>query len=114
MTHDEFIKAYKNQTIIVKVHKNMAMRLMDYPGIKKTNRAAHLFWTWVWFLSIPAAIACFIFFRWWVGLIVLLVGFALPRAIKDSATEFVIEQALEDERFYNLAVELKALLIEEK
>ena len=87
---------------------------MGTTAMAKRYRAAHLFWSWVWFLSVPAAIACMIWVRWWIGLIVLIIGFALPKAIKQSAAQFVIEQALDDEQFYNLAIESKVLMISER
>ena len=50
-----------------------------------------------------------VFVEWWIGLIVIGVGLILPRAIKESSTEFVLEQALEDERFYQFATEADLL-----
>jgi hypothetical protein len=48
--------------------------------------------------------------KWWLGLVVLALGFFLPRAIRESSTGFVLDQALEDEEFYNFAT--KAGLLE--
>ena len=109
MTHNEFVQGYRSGQLAAHVNKTMAMQLMNTTAVAKRYRAAHLFWSWVWFLSIPAAIACFIWTKWWIGIIVLVVGFMLPRAIKESAYQFVLEQALEDEQFFKLAIEAEAL-----
>ena len=52
-----------------------------------------------------------IFVELWIGLVVIALGFFLPRAIKASSTEFVLEQALEDERFYQFATKAELLTI---
>lgn len=114
MTHEEFVQAYRTGKIAARVNRSLALQLMGTTAMAKRYRAAHLFWSWVWFLSVPAAIACMIWVRWWIGLIVLITGFALPKAIKQSAAQFVIEQALDDEQFYNLAIESKVLMISER
>lgn len=74
--------------------------------------AAHRFWKWLWLLSIPFALACLVWGKWWIALIVLGAGFLLPLAVNRSAYyAFVLERALEDEQFFNDATEAKALLI---
>lgn len=103
MTHEEFVRAYKSGQITVAVNRHLVLSLMNSPYVAGRYKATHLFWTWVWFLAIPAGIATVILVKWWIGLIVLALGFFLPRAIKNSATGFVLKQALEDEQFYHFA-----------
>lgn len=114
MTHIEFVEAWKSRQIAVMVDKQLAMQVMESTDMPGRFRAAHLFWSWIWLLSIPVAIVLGIFAQWWVGLIVLVLGFLLPRAIKHSAMEFVIEHAIEDEEFYDEAINSKLLVIDEK
>jgi hypothetical protein len=111
MTHDEFVKAYKSGQITAAVNRRLALRSMKSPYVAKRYKTAHLFWTWIWFLSIPAGILLMIFVKWWIGLLVFIIGFLLPRAIKESSTQFVLEQALEDEKFYQFAIEEGLLVI---
>jgi hypothetical protein len=111
MMHNEFVKAYKSGQITVAVNRRLALRSMRSPYVAKRYKAAHLFWTWVWFLSIPAGITLMILVKWWIGLAVLVVGFFLPRAIRESSTDFVLEQALEDEGFYDFAINAGLLKI---
>jgi hypothetical protein len=112
ITHEDFVKAYRSRQVAAAVDYRLSLRLMETKAVRKEYRAAHLFWTWVWFLSIPAAIGLAVWVTWWVGLLVFLIGCALPRAIRKSATAFVLEQALEDEGFYNSALECGALRID--
>ena len=114
MEHREFVELYKNGKIKVSIDKVASYKLMDTNLVAKKYRAATYFWSWVWFLSIPAGIALIIWVNWWSGIIVLVVGFMLPRAIKKSSTEFILDQALEDERFYKNMLHNKVLIIEEK
>src|SRR3954466_10906796 len=108
MTHEEFVQKYRAGLIQAEVDQTLARRLLENSDLlPKRYRAAHYFWAWVWFLSFPLAAVCFIWVRWWVGLVVLLLALVLPRAIKKSAAGFVLEHALEDEKFYNIAVEKK-------
>ena len=111
MTHAEFVEGCQSKRVDAHVNKLLALKLMDTALMPKRYRVAYLFWTWIWFVSVPAAIACFIWTRWWIGVIVLFVGWALPEAIRRSACEFVLEQALEDEGFYNAAVKVGALTL---
>ena len=111
MTYDEFVKAYKSGRITVAVNRSLALRSMESPYVAKRYKVAHHFWTWVWFLSIPTGIILWIFIKWWIGLAVIVVGFLLPRAIKQTDMEFVLEQALEDEVFYDYAIKAGLLKI---
>lgn len=114
MTHSEFVEAWESRQIELMVDKQLALQVMQSTDMPRRFRAAHLFWSWIWLLSIPLAIVLGIFVQWWVGLIILVIGFLLPRAIKHSAMEFVIEHAIEDEEFYNKAINWKLLVINEK
>jgi len=111
MIHDEFVNAYKSGQITVAVNRRFALRSMSSPYVAKRYKTAHLFWTWIWFLSIPTGIVLIIFVKWWIGLIVLIIGFLLPRAIQESSTGFVLEQALEDKEFYQFAIDEGLLVI---
>jgi hypothetical protein len=111
MEHSEFAHGYRAGLLKAHVDQSAALRLANSGALPRRFRAAHTFWTWVWFLSFPAAIACFVWVRWWVGATILVVGFLLPRAIKRSASEFVLEHALEDAAFYDQMAEAGVLRV---
>lgn len=75
---------------------------------------AHLFWSWIWLVSIPIGIALIVWINTWMGIGVIVVGLALPSAIKQSAAQFVLWYACENEDFYNAIVLAGILIVEEK
>lgn len=112
MTHAEFVERYRSGQLDVRVNKVRVGELVKARSIAVRFRAAHRFWKWLWLLSIPFALACLVWGKWWIALIVLGAGFLLPRVVNRSAYyAFVLERSLEDERFFQDAVEAKALLI---
>jgi hypothetical protein len=75
---------------------------------------AHLFWSWVWILSIPAALVV-MFFIWWAGLLMLVfLTPALSSSTKKSAMQFMIDHALENPELYATAVEKGVIRIRPK
>jgi len=112
MTHAEFVEKYRSGQLDVRVNKARVGELVKTKSVAVRFHAAHRFWTWLWVLSIPFALACLVWGKWWIALIVLGVGFLLPRVVNRSAYyAFVLERALEDEQFFNDAAQTKALLI---
>jgi len=114
MIHSEFINKYNNGEIKIHVNRSLALRVMNTKLLPKRYQYAHIFWSWVWILSIPAAIVCIIWVKWWVGLLVLVfVTPVISKATKKSACQFMIDHALEDQEFYNYAIEKGIIICEE-
>ncbi len=111
ITHSEFVEGYKSGKLQAHVDRSLALRLMDTTAVAKRYRAAHMFWSWIWLLSFPAAVVLFVWVKWWAGLLALLFVSILFKAVRESACQNVLEQALEDEDFYRYAVDLGALKI---
>ena len=112
MTHAEFVERYRSGQLDVRVDATRVGELVKTGFTAGRFHAAHRFWKWLWLLSIPVALACLVWGRWWIALIVLGVGFLLPRALNQSAYyAFVLERALENEEFFKAATEAGALLI---
>ncbi len=111
MTHAEFVEGYRSGQLEARVDKVMARKLVKTRDLAARYRSVHRFWAWLWLLSIPFAIACLVWGKWWIALIVLVVGLLLPIAVKQSSYAFVLERALEDEQIFKAATEAKALLI---
>lgn len=78
-------------------------------------RAAYIFWSWVWILSIPAAIAVMFLYKWWVGLLILItITPLISKSTKKSAMEFMIDHALENSKFYQFALDEGVIRVREK
>ncbi len=109
MTYTDYKTLRFEGRILAGLENSTALRLIEH--LPKRYQYAHLFWSWVWMLSIPAFICVSIFYKWWVGLLLLVtVTPIISRATKKSAAEFVLEHAENNEEFFNLLVE-KNLLI---
>jgi hypothetical protein len=109
MTYEEYKHLRQTGQVVAGLDTSAALRLVDY--LPKHYQYAHIFWSWVWLLSVPAFICVSIFFKWWVGL--LLLFFVTPiifRATRKSAAEFVLEHAEEDEQFFNELVRQNVLV----
>ena len=100
------------------VNKRQAIYLIDkYKFVNPAITRFQIFFficTWTWGLSIPVAIVSFIFFKWWIGVLILLIGFSLPRIIKHTSTGALFKQALRDKDLYDLLIDTNTLDIREK
>jgi len=112
--HDEFIGAWKNGKIKIDVDRSKALRAANSDSLPKRYRAAHVFWSTVWLLTIPLGIGL-VFYKWWVGLLILFVASpVIANATKTSAMQFMIDYALESEDFYNHAINEGIIRVSEK
>jgi hypothetical protein len=106
MDHAEFVELWRAGELNVDVSRSQALAAAGSALLPKRYRVAHLFWSWVWLLTIPGAFAVMFLWKWWAGVLILLfVTPALSRATKRSAMEFMIDHALENPEFYQLAVD---------
>ncbi|MCX5717517.1 MAG: hypothetical protein NTW44_04245 [Nitrospirae bacterium] len=113
MEHTEFVDACKNGTRKIYVTRSKALQAVTNGFLPKRYQFAHIFWSWIWFLSILAGIAIMIFQKWWIGLIFLVcVPGTISAAVKKSAFDFVIEHAIEDPKFYIFAISNGIITIE--
>jgi hypothetical protein len=112
MTHEEFVQRRLDGTISAGISNSNALRLIEY--LPKRYQVAHTFWSWVWMLSIPGFICVSIFYKWWVG--VLLLIFVTPliaSSTKKSAAQFVLEHAQDNKDFFNQLVKNNLLVFVE-
>jgi hypothetical protein len=106
MDHKAFVQGYKAKELAVHLDSTTALKILDSGVMPRRYVAAHRFWSWIWFLSLPGFIALAIFFKWWVGLAGLFVVSPLIRsAVTRSACQFVIEHALEESSFFEACLE---------
>jgi hypothetical protein len=113
MTYEEFIQRRKAGTVSAGIDNSTALKLIDH--LPKRYQAAHIFWSWVWILSVPIFICVSIFWKWWAGLLLLI--FVTPmifRATKQSAAQFVLEHAQENKEFFDKLVENNLLVFQER
>jgi diguanylate cyclase (GGDEF)-like protein len=115
MDHADFVRAWKAGDLLVDVSRPKALAVVDTALMPMRYRAAHMFWSWLWFLSIPGAFVVMFLWKWWVGVLLLLfVTPTISKAVKHSAMEFMIDHALEDPEFYRLAVDQGLIRVRRK
>ena len=115
MEHSEFVVAWNQRKLEVDVDRSKALQIANSKMLLKRYQAAHIFWSWVWILTIPAAIATIFLYKWWVGLLILiLVTPLISKSTKKSAMQFMIYYALENPEFYQFALAEGVLRIRQK
>lgn len=101
MEHADFLREWYAGRLSVEVDGTKALAIGRSKILPKRYQVANIFWSWVWMLSIPVGIFIAIFYKWWVGLLVLF--FVTPivfKATKTSAMQFIIDHSLENQEFF--------------
>jgi len=115
MEHSEFRNYWNKGKLEIDVDRSKALQIANSKMIPKRYQMAHLFWSWVWILSILAAFAVMYFYSWWAGLLILaLVTPALFSFTKRLAMQFIIDYSVENKEFYQFAVTESVIRIRQK
>lgn len=92
MEHSEFVQSWNQGKLEIDVDRSKALQIAGTKMLPKRYQAAHMFWIWVWILSIPAAFAVMYIYTWWAGLLLLVfLTPALSSSTKKSAMQFMID-----------------------
>jgi hypothetical protein len=94
MTHAEFVAAWREGRLRVEVDRKAAARAVS----------ARLMLPFVLLPVMGAGVALALLGRYFIGAAVFLAAFGLRFAVRRSASGFVLQRALEDERFYTEAL----------
>lgn len=94
MTHAEFAAAWREGRLRVKVDRKAAARVVS----------ARLMLPLVLLPVMGAGVALALVGRYWIGAAVFLAALLLRLAVRRSSAGFILQRALEDERFYAEAV----------
>lgn len=115
MEYSEFVELWKKGKLLVDVDKSKALRIANSKILPANYRVAHIFWSWVWILSIPVAVGVMFLYKWWVGLpILILITPMISKSTKKTAMQFMIDYALENSEFYKFAVTNQVIRIIQK
>lgn len=115
MEHKTFKGEWQAGRLSVDVDRSLALQVANSDILPRRYQFAHIFWSWAWILSIPAALAVMYFVKWWVGMLMLFsLTPLLSKSTKTSSMQFMIDHALESPDFYEWAVENKLLIISPK
>ncbi len=102
MTHDEFVAAHREGRLHARVDREAAARML----------AARLMLPLVLLPLFGIAVALALVGRWALGGLAFVAALALRYAVRRTAPGFVLQRALEDERFYAEALAAGLLHLE--
>lgn len=115
MEYTEFIQFWNQGKLEIDVDRSKALQIVGSKMLPKRYRAAHMFWSWMWILSIPAAFAVMYFYTWWAGLLLLVfLTPVLSSSAKKSAMQFMIDHSVENSAFYQFAVSEGVIRVRQK
>jgi uncharacterized membrane protein YdbT with pleckstrin-like domain len=115
VNHSEFIQSWNQGKLEVDVDRSKALQIASSKMLPKRYQFAHMFWSWIWIISMPAAFAVMYFYAWWAGLLMLFVLTpALSKSTKKSAMQFIIDHSVESQDFYQFAVSEGAISVRQK
>lgn len=112
--HLEFTEKLNSGKIEVAVHKDLPTLATAAGFFPLIYGYTQIFWTLCLVLGLIAAIPVMIWYIWWVGLIILLISFALPRALRETEERWVLVQLRKNQRFYEFAQENNLIVIRVK
>lgn len=113
LSHNEFTSAYTSGRIKVLVNQELALKIVWTPLLPLANRIAAIFWGSVALLIIPFSFYLMFATTWWIGLLVLFfVRPAICSACLATAQQWVLEFSLKNPKFYEIAAETGAIVIE--
>lgn len=115
INYQQFLEGYKTSEITVLVNNSKAGDFVMSKFGDKHNKPAHLFWTWLGILLIfPAPIIFWILLGWVHALGSFVLGLMISAAARRSASQFVLQNMIENEDFWNYVLLHKGAIIQDK
>jgi hypothetical protein len=100
ITHKEFIEGYAARKFSVLINKNKAGDFILSKLADKHNKPAYYFWSWLGIIMVlPASIGLFII-SWKYSIFSFICGLFIITASKKSSTQFVLQNMIDDEDFF--------------
>lgn len=115
INYQQFLEGYKAGEVTVLVNKSKAGDFVMSKFGDKHNKPAHLFFTWLGILLIfPSPIVFWILFGWIYALGSFLLGLMINKAARKSASQFVLQNMIEGEDFWDYVLLHKGAIIQDK
>lgn len=115
ISYQQFLEAYKAGEITVLVNSSKAGDFVMSKFGDKHNKPAHLFWTWLSILLIfPAPIILWVLLGWVHALGSFVLGLMISAVARRSASQFVLQNMIENEDFWDYVLLHKGAIIQDK
>lgn len=115
MEHSDFIHAWNAGKLEVAVDRSKALEVANSIILPQWIQADNLFCSWIWILAIPTALVVMFLYKWWAGLLTLVILTPiLSRATRKSALQSLVYRALENPEFYQFVVSKDVIRVREK
>ncbi|OGK38370.1 hypothetical protein A3F03_01455 [Candidatus Roizmanbacteria bacterium RIFCSPHIGHO2_12_FULL_41_11] len=115
INYQQFLEGYKTNEFAVLVNKSKAGDFVMSKFGDKYNKPAHLFFTWLGIiLIVPLPIILLIFYGWIHAVSSFIIGLMINSAAKKSASQFVLQNMLESEDFWDYVLLHKGAIIQDK
>ncbi len=115
ISYQKFLERYKAGEIAVLVDKSKVGDFVLSEFADKHNKPAHLFWTWLGILLVfPTPIVLWFLFSWIHALGSFVLGLMINSAARKSASQFVLQNMLENEDFWDYVLLHKGAIIQDK
>ena len=113
--YQQFLQGYKTGEFAVLVNKSKAGDFVMSKFGDKHNKPAHLFFTWLGIILIlPLPIILLIFYGWIHAVGSFIIGLMINSAARKSASQFVLQNMLESEDFWDYVLLHKGAIIQDK
>lgn len=111
----DFVRASSRGSADIRVHRQLAARVMASSLIPYDYKVAFRLWTWIWLSLIPVALLVgSLYSWWWTPALVLLLTLAQAITRSKTASMFIVDYAKEDELFYDIMVMLGVMQVSER
>ena len=111
--HSDFVQSYKNGSLSIKVDQSKAGNFILSQYSKPQYKLAHNIWSWLGILlTVPVAIAL-LFVNWLYAIVSFVAGIIIVSAARKSAAQFVVEQMIDNEDFWNYVLLHKGAKIQD-
>ncbi|MFH1182742.1 MAG: hypothetical protein V1690_00575 [Candidatus Moraniibacteriota bacterium] len=115
INYQQFLEGYKTGEVTVSVNKSKAGDFVMSKFGDNYNKPAHIFFTWLGIIMIvPLPIILLIFHSWILALGSFVLGLMINSAARKSASQFVLQNMIENEEFWDYVLFHQGAIIQDK
>lgn len=101
IAYQNFINEYNAGKLQILVDESMAGNFILSPHADKHYKPAYLFWTWLGIILLVLTPMILLFYHWYYSAITFILGIIVFKASRKSGAQFVIENMISSEDFWD-------------